>query len=207
MVFHVLDLFKEFVYDGWSNLGSGVTNMVSRQVLVGIGFITLLGICACTRAHPGIHVVMETTDNIVRAKRTLWKIPVFLEPTDKPSRVIASFRGLSSANTSRETVSPDEKLWDNIKDSAKKIGANALLFRSRKIVECEVQGTALVATSYNAQTATVGGVAMNYTRNTLCIELVADALLVSREYDCQDEQNCRTERVDALELNAISDVR
>ncbi|MBT6176858.1 MAG: hypothetical protein HOI23_06385 [Deltaproteobacteria bacterium] len=192
-------------------LKQGAINMVFRQVLVGIGFLTLLGLCACTRVHPGIHVVMETTDNIARGKtrgqNRLWKMPVFLKPTNKPSRVIASFRGLGSANTSRETVSPDEKLWDNIKDSAKKIGANALLFRSRKIVECEVQGTALVATSYNAQTATVGGVAMNYTRNTLCIELVADALLVSREYDCQDEQNCRTERVDALELNAISDVR
>jgi hypothetical protein len=188
-------------------LKQGAINMVFRQVLVGIGFLTLLGLCACTRAHPGIHVVMETTDNIVRGKKTFWKIPVLLEPTNKPSRVIASFRGLGSANTSQKTVSPDEKLWDNIKDSAKQIGANALFFRSRKIVECEVQGTALVATSYNAQTATVGGVAMNYTRNSLCIELVADALLVSNEYDCRDEQNCRKDREDAFELNAISDVR
>lgn len=121
-------------------------------------------------------------------------MPMLLSRPSKPFRTVAKLYGYHDAN--RE----DDELWYALRRRAADLGADALVFVRRVIVPC-VDGGSSGYYVYTVGGRTYGGGGSKQSTVIECTVIEAAGVLIG-EYDCEEEQDCRTDREDALVLDA-----
>lgn len=151
---------------------------------------------SCRGAIDAGRVIVTETDSLYRRPRSA-DLPMVLSRPNRRFRTIAKLYGYQDADRL------DEDLWYSLRRRSADLGADAIVFIRRGIIPCE-DGGGSGFYIYSVGDRTYGSGGSEESRTIECTLIEAAAILIG-EYDCDETQNCRTARDDAMQLDADRD--